>query len=128
MLKTRQFCPQLEALGERVVPANAHFITATDALGSAGQLTASFKEAGLGDATVTHVVLSADGTAQYQAFNNGGNKPQGQPFQVGPITLTAGGDFTSGKNGTISGSLTVQPPPPPQSYIDAVAGKKWTTH
>jgi hypothetical protein len=33
--------------------------------------------------------------------------------------VDATGTFTSGKNGNITASLTVQPPPAPQSFIDA---------
>jgi len=125
MLKTRQFRPQLEQLGERINPTSPHFISASSALGSAGELTASFKEAGLGDNVTITVELSTDANAQYTAINKGGNKPQGQPFQVPPITLTASGDFSSGKNGNVVGSLTIQPPPPPQDFLDAVKSPNW---
>lgn len=113
------FRPALEVLDERIVPSNAHFINATDVLNSAGALVASWKEAGLGDTVQVNYSLSANASATYVYVNKGGNLPQAPQFTFvsGPVTAT--GTFTSGKNGNITASLTLQPPPAPQAFIDA---------
>jgi hypothetical protein len=109
----------LESLDERIVPANAHFVSATSSITSAGALVASFKEAGLGDTVQVNYELTANASATYVYVNNGGNLPQSPQFTTvaGPVDVT--GTFTSGKNGQITASLTAQPPPAPQSFIDA---------
>ena len=91
--------------------ASAHFIRAS-ASGpqSNGTLVVSFKEAGLGDNQSITYVASADATAQYACLNGGGNHPQAANKETvsGPVSAT--GTFSSGKNGTISQSLTLSPP------------------
>jgi hypothetical protein len=71
--------------------------------------------------------VTADGNGQYQWFNKGGNKPQGQPFQADPVTVSASGDFPSGKNGQITGTITASGsiPPPPQDFLDASHADNW---
>jgi hypothetical protein len=120
------FRPALESLDSRICPANPHFISATASITSTGSLVVSFKEAGLGDNASIDYELQATADGQYQWFNHGGNKPQGQPFQFGPILLTATGTFTSGENGQITASLTVSPPPPSADVLAAGSGKNWT--
>ena len=109
---------EVESLDERIVPA-AHFNSATDSITSAGVLVANFKEAGLGNDVMVNYDLSATATAKYTYVNKGGNLPQSPQFTTvaGPVDAT--GTFMSGKNGSITASLTVQPPPAPQSFIDA---------
>jgi len=80
---------------------------------------ANFKEAGLGDTPTVSYVLSADATAKYAYVNKGGNLPQSPQFTTVAGPVTAEGTFASGKNGSITGSLTAQPPPAPQIFIDA---------
>jgi len=121
-----RFRPTLESLESRVVPASPHFLYANASLTSTGALLVSFKEAGLGDTVTVNYDLTASATGQYVWFNHGGNKPQGQPFQFGPITVDATGSFTSGKNGNITASLTADPPPPSADVLAAGSGKNWT--
>jgi len=88
-----------------------HFIRATaSGPNNAGQLVVSFKEAGLGDNQLITYVASADATATYACFNNGGNHPQATNKETvsGPVSAT--GTFSSGKNGSISQTLTLNPP------------------
>ena len=119
-LRTRQepkrrpatFRPSLEALGERIVPANAHFVpggTSASINTTTGALTVNFHEAGLGPNESVDITLSGDAHAVYQWINNGGNKPNGVPFNV-DTNFAVSGTFTSGKNGPITASLTVNPP------------------
>lgn len=93
------------------VAANPHFIRA-DASGPAadGTLTVSFKIVGLGDTVTTTVTASAGATAVYACQNNGGNFPSDPKKQVVSGPASNSGEFTSGKNGQITGSLTLSPP------------------
>lgn len=88
-----------------------HFVrTSASGPDSSGNLTVSFKEAGLGDnATITYLA-TADATATYACINGGGNHPKATNKETvsGPVDAT--GTFTSGKNGSISQSLTLSPP------------------
>lgn len=96
------------------VPAQAvspHFITTNATLNSNGTLTAAFKEAGLGNNQNITYVLSADATATYVCVNRGGANPSAsnKTEVAGPVSAT--GTFSSGKNGQVTASLTVSPPP-----------------
>ena len=94
-----------------VLAANPHYVSATASIDRNGNLVCSFKEAGLGNTPVTvSETCSAQATALYQCFNRGGNHPQADNKEVGPTAVSASGPFTSGKNGQITGQLTVAPP------------------
>jgi len=90
---------------------NEHFIRASGSLNNNGTLTVSFKEAGLGTNQNITYVLSADATATYVCVNRGGANPsaQNKTTVAGPVSST--GTFNSGKNGSVTASLTVSPPP-----------------
>jgi hypothetical protein len=89
---------------------NPHFIRATAALDNDDNLVVSWKEAGLGSNVVVQYTASADATAEFQCVNRGGQCPQASNKQSveGPVSAT--GAFSSGKNGQITASLTVEPP------------------
>src|SRR5262245_47157708 len=91
--------------------ANPHFIRTTAAIEADGDLTASFKMAGLGDNETITIVLSADATATYACKNNGNNFPSDPKKRTVAGPVSAAGEFTSGQNGQVTGSLTVSPPP-----------------
>jgi hypothetical protein len=69
-----------------------------------------FKEAGLGTNQLIDYAATADGTAIYVCVNRGGANPSAsnKTAVAGPVTAT--GTFSSGKNGQVTASLTVQPP------------------
>ena len=88
-----------------------HFISASASFqGSGPNLNVSFKESGLGNNALITYVASADGTATYACINGGGNHPKAANKETvhGPVSAT--GTFSSGKNGTISQTLTLSPP------------------
>lgn len=87
-----------------------HFNSAGASITSSGTLVVSWKEAGLGDNVTIAYVASADGTAVYACINGGGKHPQATNKETVNGPVSAGGDFSSGKNGSINGSLTLQPP------------------
>jgi hypothetical protein len=88
-----------------------HFIRATGTLNANGSLTVSFKEAGLGTNELIDYALTANATATYVCVNKGGANPSAQNKTTvsGPVSAT--GTFSSGKNGQVTASLTVSPPP-----------------
>ena len=89
---------------------NPHFIRASGSLNADGSLTVNFKEAGLGTNQLIDYALTADGTAIYVCVNKGGANPSAsnKTAVAGPVIAT--GTFSSGKNGQVTASLTVQPP------------------
>lgn len=124
----RRLLISLSALAAALVVATGpafadspHFIRA-DATGPAadGTLATTFKISGLGDTIATTVTASADATATYACRNNGGNFPSDpkKTDVAGPVQTS--GDFTSGRNGQVTGALTVAPPP---SGLDCPPGQ-----
>lgn len=89
-----------------------HFIRASGTLNSDGSLTASFKEAGLGTNQNIDYTLTADATVVYVCVNKGGANPAAQNKTTVSGPVSASGTFSSGKNGQVTASLTVQPPSP----------------
>jgi hypothetical protein len=89
--------------------ASPHFIKTSASL-SGANLVVSFKEAGLGDNLNINFTASADGTATYVCVNKGGANPSASNKTVVAGPISASGTFNSGKNGTISASLTLHPP------------------
>ena len=77
---------------------------------AAGQLAVDFKMAGLGDNVTITITTTADATALFACQNNGGNFPSDPKKQLVSGPVSASDDFTSGKNGSVSGSLILSPP------------------
>jgi hypothetical protein len=98
-----------------------HFIRATGTVNADGSLTVNFKEAGLGTNQNINYLLSGEGTAIYVCVNRGGANPSASNKTAVAGPVSASGTFSSGKNGQVTASLTVQPPfqdigcPPGQS-------------
>jgi hypothetical protein len=104
------------------IAASPHFIRA-DAAGpnAQGNLAVNFKIAGLGDNQTITVTTTANATALYACQNNGGNFPSDPKKQQVSGPVSASGQFTSGKNGQITGSLTLMPP---ASTLDCPGGQR----
>ena len=101
--------------------ANPHFLRASASGPSgSGDLVVNFKIAGLGDTVTTTVTATANATAVYACQNNGGNFPSDPKKQTVSGPVSASGSFTSGKNGQITGSLTLSPP---ASTLDCPPGQ-----
>ena len=99
------------SLAAVAVAASPHFIRSSASGPNAqGNLTVSFKIAGLGDNQTITVTTTADATAVYACRNNGGNFPSDPKKTTVSGPVSASGNFTSGKNGSVSGTLTLQPP------------------
>jgi hypothetical protein len=98
-------------VAQQALAVSPHFIRATGTLNANGSLTVDFKEAGLGTNQNINYLLTADATATYVCVNRGGANPsaQNKTTVAGPVSAT--GTFNSGKNGQVTASLTVNPPP-----------------
>jgi hypothetical protein len=117
-IRARRTWLVLAALIVTVVVASAqspHFVgrvTAVFQSGNTGAVVVSWKEAGLGNNQLITYAATADATATYVCVNNGGQCPDAaNKLSVqGPVSAT--GTFSSGDNGQINQSLTLQPPAP----------------
>lgn len=100
------------------LPAHAdspHFVRASADL-SGTNLNVSFKEAGLGTNQLINYTASADATATYVCVNKGGANPSASNKTTVSGPVTASGTFSSGKNGQVTASLTLNPPPPGSGF------------
>jgi hypothetical protein len=89
-----------------------HFLKCSaSGVNSDGTLNVSFKIAGLGDNQTLTVTASAHADAVYGCLNHGQQCPNAANKVEVQADVSASGDFTSGKNGQITGSLIVDPPP-----------------
>ena len=73
-------------------------------------LVTTWKEAGLGDNQLIDYLAEANATAEWACINNGGNFPQDPKKQTVEGPVSAEGSFSSGKNGSITASLSVDAP------------------
>lgn len=98
-------------VAQQALAVSPHFVRASGTLNANGSLTVDFKEAGLGTNQNIDYLLTADATATYVCVNRGGANPsaQNKTTVAGPVSAT--GTFSSGKNGQVTASLTVNPPP-----------------
>jgi hypothetical protein len=91
-----------------------HFIhdAQVSAIGTDGTISISFKEAGLGSNQLITYAMGGSFVADYGCVNHGGNHPSAsnKTAESGNIAVT--GTFSSGKNGSISGTLSFTPPDP----------------
>jgi hypothetical protein len=99
-------------MASTVCAQNPHFISA-DATGpnAAGNLRVDFKIAGLGSNVTITVTASATATVIYACQNRGQKCPNAANKEQVTADVSASGSFTSGKNGQITNSLTISPPP-----------------
>ena len=89
-----------------------HFLrTSANGLNSDGTVNVCFKIAGLGDNQTLTVTASAHADAIYGCLNHGQQCPNAANKVEVQSDVSASGMFTSGKNGSITACLTVEPPP-----------------
>jgi hypothetical protein len=91
--------------------ASPHFLNAADAINfDNGNLTCSWKEAGLGNNQLITYACSASATATFVCVNRGSKNPSAANKTNVSGDVSAQGTFNSGKNGSITASLVVSPP------------------
>lgn len=115
------------AVALAVAPAYAdspHFVRSSASLNGDGTLTVAFKEAGLGTNQLIAYEASADASATYVCVNNGGANPSAQNKTTVAGPVSAFGSFSSGKNGQVTASLTIDPP---ASTLDCPPGQREAT-
>ena len=89
-----------------------HFLRcAASGVNPDGSLDVSFTIAGLGDNQTLTVTATAHADAVYGCLNHGQQCPNAANKVEVHTDVSATGTFTSGKNGSIRASLTVDPPP-----------------
>ena len=111
MKNTRSLCLLgLALVATTAVAASAHFVRGPNAALNSPDLTITWKEAGLGDTVSVDYLATATAAARYQCVNRGGNCPAAANKEDVFDNVSAGGTFSSGKNGSINGSLTIEPP------------------
>jgi len=91
---------------QAALAANPHFVKAS-ANRQGNSLVVSFKEAGLGNNQTVTITASADFSRTDSCVNKGGKVPSDPKKTVTQGTVSKSGNFTSGKNGTVSGSFTL---------------------
>ena len=93
------------------VAASAHFVRGPfSTLNGDASVTVNWKEAGLGDTVSVAYQATALASARYQCVNRGGKCPAASNKQDVLSNVSADGSFSSGKNGSITASLTMDPP------------------
>jgi hypothetical protein len=96
---------------------NPHFLSCSaSGVNDDGSLSVGFKIAGLGSNQSLTVTASATATVVYGCLNHGQQCPNAANKISVTGNVSASGTFTSGKNGQITASLTVDPPPPPSTF------------
>jgi len=91
-----------------------HFIgTATvTGISSDGTISVKFKEAGVGNNQLISYTFAGSFSADYGCINHGGNHPSATNKTFVADNFSVSGTFSSGKNGSISASLSFTPPDP----------------
>jgi hypothetical protein len=118
------------ALAPVALAVSPHFINASAKL-SGANLDVSFKEAGLGTNQLINYTATADATATYVCVNRGGSNPSASNKTTVSGPVSASGTFSSGKNGNVTASLTLNPPSPgsfscPPGQSQAIAQVTYT--
>lgn len=90
---------------------NPHFIkSGTSASLSGSDLVVKFKEAGLSAGSTVRIEVTANLTATYQCINKGGHNPSDPKKTDVQTEPAASGEFTAGRNGSVTGTLTLSAP------------------
>ncbi len=104
----------LSTVAALAVPAaladSPHFLSASFAIDSSGNLTCTFKEAGLGNTATSADITCTAATSEavYQCWNNGGKHPKaGNKETVGGLVTNT--DTFPVRNGQTTGTITVGP-------------------
>jgi hypothetical protein len=94
--------------------ASPHFIgTPTIRKNSNFSLTANFKAAGLANVVTRASLSSGNGTANLQCVNPGGNNPPPKQVSFGPLQGQV--VTVQPRNGQITGTVSIGPPPLPSA-------------
>jgi hypothetical protein len=109
-LKTKLLALASLSVMGAAMAGSAHYVRGPNASLGSSAVTVTWKAAGLGDTTLVEYRADATGNARYQCVNHGGKCPSASNKQNVTGAVSAFGAFSSGKNGSITGSLTLDPP------------------
>ena len=101
--------------GSAAFADSPHFVSASAKV-SGTNLVVSWKEAGLGTNQLISYTASADASATLVCVNKGGANPSASNKTTVSGPVTASGSFSSGKNGNVTASLTLNPPAAPTTF------------
>jgi hypothetical protein len=93
-----------------------HFLSTSASSGVDNTLVVSWKEAGLGNSGTVTYSASASATAVYECINGGSKNPKASNKTSVAALVSASGEFPVTKNGSITASLTLEPPSPPSTF------------
>lgn len=91
------------------IAAGPHFVNSSFGVALDGDGVCVWKEAGLGNSTLISYTCTADFSAQWGCVNKGGKHPQAANKEGVSGWVSESGQFSSGQNGQISGTLTFEP-------------------
>jgi hypothetical protein len=114
-LKRRVVVAVLMVAGGVALAASPHFINANATIDNDGNLVVSWKEAGLGTNQLIDYQASAFATAECTCVSHSGRCPSAANKVTTSGEVSGFGSFSSGKNGNVNGSITVEPPACPPS-------------
>src|SRR5437879_5550627 len=99
-------------MASMVFATSPHFVTGPNAaLDTSGNLTVSWKEAGLGaNQNINYTAGATSATAVYACINGGGKHAQASNKETFTAPVSCSGTFSSGKNGNIIATLTCDAP------------------
>lgn len=101
----------LVGAGAASAAGSPHFIkNATGASLSGASLVVHFKEAGLSSGSTETITATAQLDATYSCVNNGGHVPSDPKKTTISTDVSESGEFTAGKNGSVTGMLTLSAP------------------
>lgn len=113
----------LVSAGAASAAGSAHFIShGTSASTSGSSLVVKFKEAGLSSGSTETVMATAQLDATYSCVNHGNHVPSDPKKTTISTEVSQSGEFTAGKNGNVSGSLTLSAPAP-ADVLDCPSGQ-----
>jgi hypothetical protein len=99
----------LTILISSAVLSGAHFMSYSAALQGAN-LHVEFREAGLGNNQTINFIARAHAVAVYGCINGGDKNPKASNKRAVEGDVSKPGSFSSGKNGSLRGSLDITPP------------------
>jgi len=113
--------------GQPAFAGNAHFIANHTSVSASGStLTVKFKEAGLESGSVETIQVTAHLDMTVQCINGGNKNPSDPKKTTISSDFSNSGTFSAGKNGTVSGSLSVSAPSA-ASVLSCPGGQRATT-
>src|SRR5438876_8997975 len=95
-----------------VLAANAHFMSCSSTVDSSGDLSVSFRIAGLGAGASDTITATTTATSTWGCLNGGQQCPNAANKFTSSDPISASLDVKAGHNGSASGNITLSPTQP----------------